>query len=425
MKYYLSVAIIVILIAVSAVVLVSLIKDTPPLNGIDTTTVSNTAYSSDEGVQTPSEDVNTVTPNEDTTAPIESSTEGQTSSPVSEDVSTETDAVTSTVTTAVVTTSPETTTGKTEETAPDIVTQPTETYPPVDPTPTGAYIANGIVISGTRAMEQFGGTAKSGIACAEYLNTFKSRVGDSVNVFAMPIPTASGIYAPAEYPKSLQRTEDCFIGLRDSLDGVIYVDTLTTLRAHADEYIYLRTDHHWAALGAYYAAQQLADAAGLPFTELDGFVQDEVGTFTGSMYRYSQDEILKRYPDTLICYVPMQEYTCDYYTRDNFKFKFSGTLFSTAKSYTRFTYGDSYIAHIKTGVQNGRKLIVFKESYGNALSPFLISSFEEVYIVDMRYFELNALQFIAEKGITDVCFPMCSFTVAGGNRKFITSITEQ
>lgn len=415
MKYYLSVAIIVILILISVLVLIGLVSDTPQINGGVTSTSHTDIDSSQEDTEAPKEDIETGSQTENN-----ASTESITSESQSEQVQTESTA-------ADITDAPTAPPKETEALTPpeeDIATGPVETYPEVVPDPTDAYIANGIVIAGTRAMEQFGGTAKSGIACAEYLNTFKQRVGNDINVFAMPIPTASGIYAPAKYPTSLARTEDCFIGLRDSLKGVIYVDTLATLRAHSEEYIYFRTDHHWSALGAYYAAEQLANAAGLPFTTLEGFTPNEVGTFTGSMYRYSKDPILQKYPDTLICYEPIQSYTCDYYTRDNFKFKFSGTLFSTAKSYTRFIYGDSYIAHIKTGVQNGRKLVVFKESYGNALAPFLISSFEEVYIIDMRYFELNALTFIKDKGITDVCFPMCSFTVSGGNRKFITAITE-
>lgn len=297
-----------------------------------------------------------------------------------------------------------------------------------DDTSAEAYISEkGIIIDGTRAMEQFGGSAKGGAKCAAKLNEFKQKVGDGVTVYALAIPTSSGIYAPDKYP-SITKTAKCFEGLKNALDGVIYVDALTALTAHKDEYIYFRTDHHWAALGAYYASQAFAQAAGVDFTELDGFTKDTVGTFVGSMYKYSGNlDIIKDNPDTLICYVPKQSYECDYYSRKNcvpVKEMKNASLFSSSKSYTRFMYGDSYIAHIITGVKNGRRLIVFKESYGNALAPFLISSFEEVYIIDMRYFELNALDFIKEKKITDVCFAMCSFTVAGSKMNCITKMTE-
>ncbi|MBR6534098.1 MAG: hypothetical protein IKT65_00850 [Clostridia bacterium] len=320
------------------------------------------------------------------------------------------------------------------ETMPDDETEYTEPSPseddPYDTANKGTpYISDRIVIYGTRGMEQFGGKEGGGQACAEALNEFKRRIGSGVNVYAMAIPTAAGIYAPktGDFSSSLSCTERAFNGLKGALDGVIYIDTLSILRAHSDEYLYFRTDHHWAALGAYYACQQFADTAGLPFATLDQFVKTPVGTFVGSMYKYSgYSSVIEKNPDTLIEYKPKQSYVCDYYSRDRFKFEFTGSLFSNKVSYTRFIYGDSYIVHIHdTGVNNGRRLVVFKESYGNALTPFLISSFEEVYIIDMRYFELNAKDFIEDKKITDVCFSMCAFTVSSGSkREYITSILD-
>ena len=45
-----------------------------------------------------------------------------------------------------------------------------------------------------------------------------------------------------------------------------------------------------------------------------------------------------------------------------------------------------------------------KESFGNAFAPFLVSHFDEVFVVDQRYFELNLTDFIREHGVTDMIF---------------------
>ena len=45
-----------------------------------------------------------------------------------------------------------------------------------------------------------------------------------------------------------------------------------------------------------------------------------------------------------------------------------------------------------------------KESFGNAFAPFLVSHFDEVFVVDQRYFELNLTDFIREHGVTDLIF---------------------
>jgi len=290
--------------------------------------------------------------------------------------------------------------------------------PPSDPS---AYISNGIIISGNRGMEAFGGSSAGGAKTAEKLNTFKNAVGENVNVYIMPCPTASAFYAPDKYPNSIKNHQNCFAGIRDNLVGVKFVDTLSALSPHTDEYIYLRTDFHWSGLGAYYAAQELANVAGTPFDDLSTFTEHSVNGLKGSLVRYAS--VLGNDPDTLYWYVPAREHTVTYYSVSNFTNPKTGmTLFSSSNGYTKFIYGDSYTTHIQSNVGNGRKLLIFKDSYGNALAPYVLSSFEEVYIADYREFKLNALDFIEEHGITDVCFAMSAFAVNGSKRDYITKL---
>jgi hypothetical protein len=81
--------------------------------------------------------------------------------------------------------------------------------------------------------------------------------------------------------------------------------------------------------------------------------------------------------------------------------------------------GDAQISHISTSVKNGRNLVIFKDSYGNALVPALVNSFENIYLCDIRYFDLNAVDFIERVGGTDVLFAMSSFSATGVNFKHI------
>ena len=275
-----------------------------------------------------------------------------------------------------------------------------------------AYITNGILISGNRGMEQFGGSYSGGKKTAEKLNTFKEAVGEDVNVYIMPCPVSGAFYAPSKYPNSITNHQNCFNGIRENLVGVKYIDTLGALSAHTDEYIYLRTDFHWAALGAYYAAEEFAKVAGTPFDNISTFVEKSVGGFAGSLCSYAP--VLKNDPDTLYWYEPSREHTVTYYSISGFSNPITGrTLFSSSNGYTKFIHGDSYTTQIKSDVNNGRKLLVIKDSYGNALAPFLLSSFEEVIIVDCRYFKLNSATFVKEQGITDVCFAVSAFRANG------------
>ena len=283
---------------------------------------------------------------------------------------------------------------------------------------------NGFIVYQDRGMEPFGGSAKGGQYTAEVLNLLKERVGSNVNVYAMPIPLACTFYAPDGYKNSISCMKDCFYGLRDALVDVEFVDLISALEPHADEDIYARTDHHWMALGAYYASQEFCKVAKVYFSDLSNFEECSFDGFLGSVVKAYGVNELKKYPETFYWYEPYQEYTAHYY-RQNYTYSFSDSMFSSSKSYVKFIYGDSYAVRIETGVNNGRKLLLIKDSYGNALAPFLIAGFEEIHIVDYRDFECNILEFIQENNITDVTVALSAFAIASSKRDNIIRLMEQ
>jgi len=95
---------------------------------------------------------------------------------------------------------------------------------------------------------------------------------------------------------------------------------------------------------------------------------------------------------------------------------------SAGSYYCSFIGSDDRISHIKTDVGNGRTLVVFKMSYGNALIPFLTSGFEDIYVCDMRYFDLNGVQFCKDVGATDLLFTDCVMMIAGNAGKYLEYI---
>ena len=286
----------------------------------------------------------------------------------------------------------------------------------------GARTVNGVIVSpaGLRAMENFGGSADAGRLTAAKLNSFKKAVGSDVDVYVLCAPLASAFYAPEQYSGAITRHQDCFYALRDALEGVKYVDALGNLSLHVAEPIYSRTDHHWNALGAYYAAQQFAKTAGLPFDGLDTFTERSASGVLGSLYGYTKDPLLAANPDVFTWYEPTRAHEVTYLSPDYASGGITGrTLFSSATGYIKFIYGDSYTTRIKTDAGTGRRLLLFKDSYGNALAPFLLSMYDEIYIADFRYFKYGAKRFIADRGITDVCFSLCAFATATGSRNYI------
>jgi len=81
------------------------------------------------------------------------------------------------------------------------------------------------------------------------------------------------------------------------------IDLWNILEQHKDEAIYARTDHHWLPLAAYYAAQQFASVAKVPFCNLSSYEQQTIHRFVGSMAHFSGDAtLMKSSPEDFIFY---------------------------------------------------------------------------------------------------------------------------
>lgn len=66
--------------------------------------------------------------------------------------------------------------------------------------------------------------------------------------------------------------------------------------------------------------------------------------------------------------------------------------------------GDTKLTQVRTSTHNGRRVIILKDSFGNMLPGYLFFSFEEVHVIDSRYFTKDIIAYVAENKITDILF---------------------
>ena len=290
-------------------------------------------------------------------------------------------------------------------------------------------IAGSILIVKTRALEIYYGSEKNAKVYAETLNAFAEQLDPSVKVYSMVIPKACAYYLEqAEgYDNLIYRNKRDIDKIAETLsDRVIDVNIYNTLGQHANEEIYFRTDHHWTSLGAYYAATVLADKAGVAIDDLESFREERREGYLGTMYKYSDySTTLLNNPEDFVAYYPDASYTATYYSPTDLKSSprdheggFFWEIGDNQKSswYSTFIRGDSYsVKAVSDDCKNGRKLLIVKDSYGNALAPYTLEGFEEVYIVDARQYQRSLKETIEEFGITDVLFAECSFSAVGGS----------
>lgn len=186
-----------------------------------------------------------------------------------------------------------------------------------------------------------------------------------------------------------------------------FADLSDALKAHKEEYIYYKSDHHWTSLGAKYAFKKLAGALRI---EQSDFIKDyDIVTvtddFTGTMASNSGDFSVK---DSIDIYIPKIEdfqYVVEYVDLQ----KKSATIFNSSaleqkNKYEVFLGGNHPQINIKTTTLNNRNLLVFKDSYANALLQFLLPYYQSITIIDPRYYSDDCRKLIQEGDITDILF---------------------
>lgn len=334
---------------------------------------------------------------------------------------------TTTTTTIITTTPPPETTEITTTTTPQTTTAAAQTTTVTEPGSYQQIGENGILVA------QQGGHYWGLMPCfgtyglcesyAEAVNR-AAELLPGVAVYSMVIPTSVEFYLPEGWEGFTASQNNKIDHVNGLLSGATGIDAYSALSQHIDEDVYARTDHHWAPLGAYYAAEAFAEAAALTFPGIEAYQSVARHDYVGSLYTYAKDDRLLHDPETFTLYIPPVETSTTYYD----------TAFANARSgdlivspdgsmfYCSFLGADDLIAKIETGANTGRTLVLFKESYGNALVPFLTSAYDTIYVCDIRYFDLNAAEFVREAGATDLLFAVCTFTAAGSNGNYLSKI---
>ncbi len=260
-----------------------------------------------------------------------------------------------------------------------------------------------------RAFEMFGGGPQMGKTYADVLNSYNRAGIPGLQVYNLVIPVALEFELTEKY-KSLQKPNRPAIEhIYNSLDSTIKkVWAIDEMRHHREEYIYFNTDHHWTSLGAYYAYRAFCMTAGLTPVSLDTVPFKVKPAFLGSLYRLTRDTKLQTNPDSVIYYLFRD--SLNFYIGNNNKIgawtrsRMYGEGAKGSNSYSVFLQGDLPIVKMETQHKNGRKILMVKESYGNAFAPFLINNYEKVVVVDQRYYTGKLLELIKYEGINELLF---------------------
>jgi len=336
-----------------------------------------------------------------------------------------------------ITVSPEPTGGNTDETAenaspsgensekatPETTPEPEKDYGD------GPNVGYWMVVDG-KAVQLFKFNKESFDYYAQILNRYNEKLGEGVKIYSM-IPPTNGEFMQLKKYKGITDSQNDALGYLNSKmnDSIVSVDVFDALNKHKDEYIYFRTDHHWTALGAYYGYCEFMRTRGETPLSLDKFEKIDLGDFLGSSYTKTLDKSLEKNPDNIVAYKPLNSHEFTIYkgndgTRaDIIDMQYADDI---SKKYLVFiSSGGATWSKVETDINNGRKILMIKDSFGNMLVPFLVPHYEEIYVVDSRFYNMNLtgkniVEFVKDNGINEVVF--CIYMEDVNWQKFMSGV---
>ena len=227
------------------------------------------------------------------------------------------------------------------------------------------------------------------------------------------VPT-SGLVMQEKLPKNARLFDQAkYIDqVQKAMKDYNFVDVRDTLMDHNDEYIYYKTDHHWTSAGACLAYDVWSERTGGEAETEDGLVKNVVSDkFRGSLYSKildadsAYDEIWTyglQKDDAFgskDCTVTIDE-------KQQLDSIYDDEMLQKKDKYAYFlsgNYGQVHIQNQKAASKaKGKSILIIKDSFANSFVPFVTQDYENIYMVDLRYYNGDMKSYLQEHNITDV-----------------------
>ena len=221
---------------------------------------------------------------------------------------------------------------------------------------------------------------------AGYIRDFFAASGKPCT--ALIVPSPAGILRDMLPENAPYFNEDKAFGQLGDILGSTLLDSRETLSAVDDPYYH--TDHHWTTMGAQAAYTLWAQATGHTARSYDLTLATD--SFRGTLY----SKVLL--PDSVydsVYYAPeitVESVVCD--GEDGALYDLSAL--EQKDKYELFLGGNYGQCVITTGTENGKHLLLVKDSFANSFVPFLTGDYETITMIDLRYYRGSMAELAAE-----------------------------
>lgn len=209
--------------------------------------------------------------------------------------------------------------------------------------------------------------------------------------------------------------------------GIPYINMNNVYREKSYKEYYTKTDHHYSFEGAYTAYLELIKKMQQDGKLSESHLEDkwEVVTLPNPFVGSRNKQIYNLYPtkDKIQLGIQQNQTPYEKYTngKPDPKFYFYNTDSSKGVSYGAYMGGDLAETVIKTNKKELPNVLIFGDSFTNALEPLLYIHFNETRILDLRHYKQMSLYDYIEKYKPDVVIMVrddLSYESLNGNGSF-------
>ncbi|OCA84646.1 DHHW family protein [Bacillus sp. FJAT-27986] len=200
---------------------------------------------------------------------------------------------------------------------------------------------------------------------------------------------------------------------------VNFLDLRSAIQPHMNEKdMYFYTDHHWKPKAAYYAYseiitnmnERLADI-GQPLPMSAYSWKEDTTSFYGSEARKVGKSNISKVDTITVVEKKAEEKPLEI----SYRGKSNQPLFNEEVLKKEDVYTNRYVSYFSgdvpegiirnPNVQNGKRVLVLKDSYANAMIQFFPSHFEETRVLDLRHYKhMTVKEYINKNDIDAVVF---------------------
>lgn len=259
---------------------------------------------------------------------------------------------------------------------------------------TGTTTKSQLLVTDNKVMEIYRANRKAQDEYIDMVNSYAKKMPKTINMYSMIMPTQIDFlsFYNTVSDSEKENIDYFYDNFDERVKGINVYETLNE-QYNNGEYVYFRTDHHWTSLGAYYAYNKMSEDMNFMPMNIENFEKFEVPDFKGYLFSQAQSSGLENHKDVIEYYKnDINDIFFDavtYSVHGTEPFIYTGKVFNPELGaiYTLFMGGDQPYIEINSNSPNEKTLMILKDSYSNALIPWLICSYNKVIVIDARTFD--------------------------------------